>query len=290
MKSHADYTKLDHYVDIGRIELAKKELSVALESHPDDKKLILRLAKIQKLEEKYQEALESVQDYLTTCPDDNEAIILRADLYLSLNAYSNAEKDLIYLIKEQPSFGPLYSQYGFLMLETGHISKARQLATEGLRLNPQDQYCQWAFCFISLMTGNTNDAEPYVRELMQSDPDCVGNLILLVADLLNKSKFEDAEEISKLLVQHDPNNPDILELAKIVKLASHWSMKIFYPLQKFGWLGAIGLWFTLMILLHTLPKMMDNSIPIVIAIAVIYFIYCILSWIWPRILKRVLRL
>jgi hypothetical protein len=101
--------------------------------------------------------------------------------------------------------------------------------------------------------------------------------------LLEQSRHREALEVGRQLLKLDPGNRALVEALAEVATATHWVAWPAYPLRRFGWLGAAGLWASGVFLL---PLVVKLNVPLGIALVVLYVLYIVYSWVYPPLLKR----
>ena len=77
-----------------------------------------------------------------------------------------------------------------------------------------------------------------------------------------------------------------MDLVKQLRLVTHWSMLPLWPVVRFGWAGSVGIWLIAVIGLSALRRS-DPALAGTVGIAVL--VYVAYSWIWPPLLRRLMR-
>jgi hypothetical protein len=122
--------------------------------------------------------------------------------------------------------------------------------------------------------------------LLIRHPQSQRTLFLVLVALEQKGDLVGARRVSEELVRAQPDNESLIAAAHQLRVSTHWSMKPLWPLQRFGWAGSVGLWLGAVIGLRAL-KTVSPSVSSVAAI--VLFIYVVYSWVWPPLLKRIIR-
>jgi len=96
----------------------------------------------------------------------------------------------------------------------------------------------------------------------------------------------EALSIARELLRSQPDNEGLVDLVRQLKLATHWSLWPLWPVMCFGWAGSVAIWLLAVFGLNALRRS-DPELAGMLGIVVLA--YVAYSWIWPPILKRLLR-
>lgn len=290
-KSLDEMESLAHeYVDRRRNEQAKGVISQGLASYPDSTELRYLSAHIDYVEDREDEALHKVEDVLSSSPSHFGARMLRARLLENVDRLEDAEATWLELLAEFPESADCYAGYAGLMIRALKLDKAERLLTEGLRLEPENPDCLYFGSLIDVIRNRKHGSEArlHLHDLITRHPERIQSSIALVIALSDRGDNAEALRVARELLASFPGSRRILELVKSLELQTHWSLLPLYPMQRWGWGGAIAVTIAIWIVLQAMSAG-GVSPPVRTAVALGLLIYIAYSWIWPPILKRILR-
>ena len=266
-----------------RTTAAKMRLKDALQQFPDDQELQLQAAWADYIDDDNAAAETTVKQLLAKDPTNESARQLLFHLLLEKNALAEAEEIIIGLLREYPRYAPYYGQYALALVRATQTKKARTLANEGLKFDPDDINCLSAQTFCDFIEQKSGVSSQALQKLLQRHPQSIRTLALIMAALEDRGDHRAAYRISQELVRAQPDNPDIIQAALDLKVANHWSLYPLWPLLRWGWAGSIGLWIlavtSIYFVGHTYP---NYAFPVAIG----YIAYVVYSWVWPPVLRR----
>ena len=83
----------------------------------------------------------------------------------------------------------------------------------------------------------------------------------------------------------DPANEHLVNMVRELRIQNHWSMKLLWPLQKWGWGGSAAMWVGALVMMRVLRTSAPEAYgPFVFA----WLAYVIYSWVWPSLIRRIL--
>lgn len=281
--------QLEELLDRRRTGPARALAEQALLEFPDSPALLQTSAWIDWMEDRLDEAEATVDRILELDPESFDARYLLSRIYTETDRLAEAELILIDLLRANPESARLYADYASLMLETFHLVKAERLAAEALRLEPQDE----SALHVAVMTAFVNtpgpETERRLQRLLEEHPDQFGSAVRLVQVLSDKGRNAEAYELARRLVQQQPDNEHLVELANDLRHAAHWSMKPMWPMQKFGWAGSIGLYVLIVAVIGSGVLEGTALESLVQPLGLAFLLYVVYSWTWPPLLRRILR-
>lgn len=269
-----------------RIGQARLLLKPALAVHPDHTGLLLQAAWTDYLDDEYDEALATVRQVLVSEPDDQSARLLYFELLLELDQPVDAERVIIDLLREFPEHAHYYGRYAQLMLKSLKLSKARQLAQEGIKYDPGDSECLTALTICDFIEQRAGATSHGLQQLLVRDPQSIRTLSLVLIALQQRGDLQGASRVSQELVRAQPDNEHVVSVARQLKTATHWSLLPLWPVQRYGWGGSFAVWIIAVIGLR-MVRSVDPDLGNVLAI--VFLVYVAYSWIWPPLLRRLLR-
>lgn len=111
-------------------------------------------------------------------------------------------------------------------------------------------------------------------------------LVLVVIALQQRGDLREARRVAQELVRAQPDNEQLVDLARSLTVQAHWSMLPLWPMQKWGWGASFALWLIAIVGIRALGKVNDTAGGV---FAIVFLIYVVYSWVWPPILRRLLR-
>jgi tetratricopeptide (TPR) repeat protein len=269
-----------------RVDQARALLKPALSEHPEHAGLLLQAAWTDYLDDRNDDALGTVQQVLLSDPNDESARLLYFELLLERRDNVDAERVIIELLREYPEHAHYYGRYAQLMLKTLNFDKSRQLALEGLKYDPDSVECLAAQTVCDFIERPGKTTGQGLQQLLVRHPQSVRTLLLVVVSLEQRGQRGEALNIARELLRAQPDNQGIVDIVKQLRLVTHWSMWPLWPVVRFGWSGSVAIWLIAVFGLNALRRY-DPALAATIGLAV--FAYVVYSWVWPPILKRLMR-
>lgn len=270
-----------------RLAPAKMRLKEALLAFPSHPELLLQSARLDYLQDRNADALVTLQQVLSQSPDNEQARYLLFVIKRDDGALADAEQIIVALLHDYPEHAPFYGSYGELMLRATNLSKARALADEGLKYDAEDGMCLVVRTLCDLIERPTGAASHALQQLLVRSPQSTYTLILLRAALADRGDYRGALRIARELVRAEPDNPHFVKAVQELSVMTHWSMLPLWPMQRWGWGAAIGLWIGVNVILRVMSSQGGEEwAGLTIALSFVFLAYVIYSWVWPRILRR----
>jgi tetratricopeptide (TPR) repeat protein len=273
-------------VERKRYAQARDELSEALGQYPDDSDLLYGAALVEYLTGKTDQARSALLHVLSRDPDHHAARALLATVHQDSGELPAAELVLIELIREYPESGHLYARYAMLMYRTLHLDKAKALAHEALRLDPDDELALIACLIGDLIDGRKGAEQERLAALMRRHPESAGTAHMLITHLVRRGQYRAAKRIAIELLKLNPGSQEILGLVVELDVLSHWSMWPLWPFNRWGWAASVVLWVITVSVFSGAGKVAPHILG---PLNIVLLSYCAYSWIFPSLLKRWLK-
>jgi tetratricopeptide (TPR) repeat protein len=276
------------FIDRARYSQARLLINRGLQLSPDDAELMYLSAFVDYVESHYDGALDKVGQLLSRDPDHYGGKRLLGKLLEEDKRYSEAETIWISLLKDYPEDADAYAAYARLMMQTMILDKAELLAREGLRYEPDHSECLFVLSLSQLAKGRgKKEHAATLQRLLKEHPEQFESSIALVISLIDQGNSKSALPIAQALLRSQPDSEELVNLVRSLRTTSHWSLLPLYPMLRWGWVGAavvtvVGI-FILQNLKNTLPEATYKTVQH------IWLGYIIYSWIWPAILKKLIR-
>jgi tetratricopeptide (TPR) repeat protein len=268
-----------------RTDLARSLLKRALANHPEHTALLLQSAWADYLDDNYDEALRLVRQVLLAEPTHAGARLLYFELLVEKEQHAEAERVIIELLREYPEDADYYGRYANLMLRSLNLTKALQLAREGLRQDPENVECLSAQATCEFID-DPHAASAGLQQLLVNHPQLIRTLVLVVVALDQRGDVRGARRVTQELVRAQPDNEHLVDLARQLKIKGHWSMLPLWPIQKWGWGASFGIWILAIVVSRALSKVNPAAAGVFIAVMLGYVAY---SWVWPPLLRRLIK-
>lgn len=269
-----------------RTSQARALLKPALTEHPQHPGLLLHSAWADYLDDQYVDALATVRQVLLSEPKNEWARLLYFELLLQKEESAEAERVIIELLRENPEHAHYYGRYAQLMLRTLNVTKSRQLALEGLKYDPDSVECLAAQVVCDFIERPGNAASQALQQLLVRHPQSAHTLLLIVIALEKRGDHSEALSIARELVRVQPDNEELVDLVRQLRIVTHWSMLPLWPLVRFGWGGSVAIWLIAAIGLSALRR---SDPALAGTIGMVLLAYVAYSWIWPPLLRRLMR-
>jgi tetratricopeptide (TPR) repeat protein len=265
---------------------ARNVISQGLRHFPDSSDFQYLGAFIEYATDEYAAATRSVEAVLARDPQHYGARVLRANLHEQAKEYPSAERLWIELLRDYPESADCYAAYAELMLRTLHLEKARLLAEEGLRHAPEHQGCLYVATLADFINSPGSAQSENLQKMLQAHPEHVGSSIALLIALADQGKNREALRIAQELLRQQPDSAQLVQIVRALKVQTHWSLIPMYPMQRWGWGGAVAVTAAGMIGLRVAGSALPASI--VTPLVFIWLGYCLYTWIWPAILRKLI--
>jgi predicted Zn-dependent protease len=271
-----------YFLERRRLDDARRVLRDGLAKYPQDPDLLFHSAQAEWLENDHVAAENTLRQVLLVAPEHPHARSLLASVLTEIRRFADAEALLIGLLRSYPESAGLYGRYSLLMLRTLHLDKAARLAQEGLRYDPDDRDCLLADALCATARSGAGP-NPALTKLLSAHPESLSSVHALVIALLEGGRVNEAHRVARGALQADPSNQHLVEMVRELKAQNHWSMKPLWPMQRWGWGGAIGMWIGAIVVMRILERSAPEAYP---PFAILWLLYAIYSWVWPSIIRK----
>ncbi|MDM4768439.1 tetratricopeptide repeat protein [Pelomonas sp. SE-A7] len=278
--------RAEQLIERRRYAEARRLAGAALRDQPRHAGLLLAVARADYLSDDNDSARSTLQQLLADDPDSADARLLLHLVAADEGELAEAELLIIQLLREQPHWAGYWALYSRLMLRALHFEKAGQLAEVALRRDPQDPTALRARALCDLADGKGGSDSEAMVQLIVADPQDEHTLRLVLQSLLEQGRLRAAHQLARELLRAYPQDANLLRLVAQTRMATHWSMWPLWPLQRWGLKASVGLWLLAVIGLRLGEHFLPAQSGYFFVALVVYVLY---SWIWPPLLKRVMR-
>jgi len=273
-----------YFIERRRLDDARRILKDGLSQFPQDPDLLFHSAQVEWLNDENEAAEATARQVLSVAPEHAPARQLLANLLIEREQFADAELLLIGLLRDYPESADLYGRYSRLMLRTLHLDKAEQLAREGLRYDPDALECLLAMALCETARGGAQ-ANQGLQKLITGHPESMSTVHALVVALVDGGRIHEAHAIAQQAMRADPANEHLVNMVRELRIQNHWSMKLLWPLQKWGWGGSAAMWVAAIVIMRALQTSAPDAYgPFVFG----WLAYVIYSWVWPSLIRRIL--
>ncbi|HEU5181885.1 MAG TPA: tetratricopeptide repeat protein [Candidatus Polarisedimenticolia bacterium] len=213
----------------GQYAKARIAFREVLAARPDDLAASLRLARIDFLEARYQDALKQLNWILARSPEDREARALRSRIRLRLEDLEGAAADARRWSELAPSDPEPLTILGSVMMRQGSAAEAIALLRRAVELDPGHLESRLELARAYQGNGQKRQAEETFREAgrlereqrrQARDRAEASYHRIHALDLLDKGKPQEALKSFADALSHDPTDPDLLREAAEAALAA----------------------------------------------------------------------
>ncbi len=267
-----------------RFDQARGLVGQGLAADPDDTDLLYAAAMIEWLEDDHLAARRQLGEVLRREPEHLDARELMVDLDIADGDLVRAELGLLELLREAPRNAGLIADYAMLLLRAGVVEKARAVTAEALRIAPEQPRALLAGVMLDLIDGCTPERSAALQDLLSRHPDQAASAHALLAALGQHGRVAEAHAVARELYRADPRSSAALDVVSEFAYQNHWSMKPLWPIIRWGWPGAIGLYIAVVGLLRLVGERLPANATL--TLSVVWMVYVVYSWIWPPLLRR----
>lgn len=163
---------VEHYIDMGKLALAKKALDHGLNQHPNYTDLKLLKAEIYIFEDKHAQA-EDLLAYLQKVDSQNEEVyILQANIYSKQDKHSEAIKTLEYTLDFAVEPSEIYNLIGIEYLFMEDFERAKETYMKCLDQNQQDFTALYNIIYCFDFLDQQEEGIVYLNEFLDKNPYC----------------------------------------------------------------------------------------------------------------------
>jgi len=163
---------IEHYIDMGKLALAKKALDLGLNQHPNYSELKLLKAEIYIFEDKHAQA-EDLLSYLQNVDPQNEEIyVLQANIYSKQDKHLEAIKTLEFTLDFAVEPSEVYNLIGIEYLFMEDFEKAKQTYMKCLDQNQQDFTALYNIIYCFDFLDQQEEGIAYLNHFLDKNPYC----------------------------------------------------------------------------------------------------------------------
>jgi tetratricopeptide (TPR) repeat protein len=159
-----------HYLDNGKINLAKKAISLGLSQHPISSRLQILKVEVLILENKDQEAEKLLNFLEKNDPEYDEIYIQKAAILSKNNKHKEAILQLETALKYTDDVVDVHHLLGMENLFVENFSEAKKHFTKCLKVNPDDYSALYNVIYCYEINDEYKDAINFVKNFIDNNP------------------------------------------------------------------------------------------------------------------------
>jgi len=161
---------ISYYVDESKFNLAKKALKVALEQHPDAFSILMMKAEILIIDDKNESAMSLLNNLETLEPQNEEVVLMKANLYSKLNQHFASIELLEELLDYCSDATEVYSLLGVEYLLIDDYESANECYKKCVEIDPQDYTALYNVVFCYDFMDQQDEAVNYLLDFIEKEP------------------------------------------------------------------------------------------------------------------------
>ncbi len=170
MSTELRYNRALKLYDEGSYEEAEKELEIVCDAWPKFSKPFKHLARTQLKTGKTEEALENALDAAEMNPKDGTIDNVIGLAYMDLDDFDSAETAFRTAISKNPTFVWAYNNLGYLLIQKKQFADARDVLTEGGKIEKAPSVLFNNLGIALESTGDTVGAKAAFAKAVEMDP------------------------------------------------------------------------------------------------------------------------
>ncbi|NRA93583.1 MAG: tetratricopeptide repeat protein [Psychroserpens sp.] len=166
---------IHHYLESGKLALAKKAIKLGLEQHPTSVNLKLFLTEIYIMENKFTQADELLNELHTVEPSNDEIYIQKASIFSKQDQHEKAIETLkmaLSLNQDDEGLADLYALIGMEYLFLDHFENARTYFTKCLSIDIEDYSALYNVIYCYDFMDQNHEAIEFLNGYLDKNPYC----------------------------------------------------------------------------------------------------------------------
>ncbi len=191
----------------GRLDEATQMLTEARQAQPESR-VQLYLLEVEALTDAEQNDLawQRIQQALKEFPGDLNLLYTRAMLAEPRNDLVQLEKDLRFILKQEPNNAMALNALGYTLADrTMRLPEARQLIEKAYQINQEDPAILDSLGWVHYRQGHLPEAENWLRQAYERFPD--GEIAAHLGEILwRQGKQQEARQVWTQALSQDPDS------------------------------------------------------------------------------------
>ncbi len=159
-----------HYLDLGKNNLAKKALKLALEQHPKSTGLKLVQVEMLVFEDKLDNAEKLLNELYAIEPQNEEIYIQKANIYSKKDLHEKAIEYLKIALSYTDDFADVYNLMGMEYLFMDNLELAKDSFIKCLEIDLEDQSALYNVVYCFEFLEQNNEAIAYLNSYIDKNP------------------------------------------------------------------------------------------------------------------------
>ncbi|UED68156.1 MULTISPECIES: tetratricopeptide repeat protein [Brevibacillus] len=271
-----------HYYNMNRYQQAKEHLEKALAEDPNDTDALFWMSYSEYCLKNYEEAHRLCRDIIQKGMMTENVYELLGVILLAEKKWYEAEQAFLQAISLNPVEADVIANYAYLMIETGHLKKAKMLLAEAKRIDSMNSlvlHCQF---YLDLIHNRKKQQQESLMAYIQIADDERSKLQTIGEAAYFRGDYRIAKENLIQAFLLDPNNSRVKELLDSIDRVTHI---VFLPNRIVKKLGGTLVAWVLSLALILLTILIAR--PYVRDVAVFLFLFNVYTWISPFIYNLV---
>ncbi|MEP3836800.1 MAG: tetratricopeptide repeat protein [Algibacter sp.] len=209
---------IHHYLNQGKIALAKKAIKLGLDQHPTSINLRLFKVEIYVFENKLTEADELLNELYSIDPNNEEIYIQKANIFSKKDDHEQAIKILKEAAKLAEDLVDLYSLIGMEYLFLDNYEEAKTYFMKCLKTDANDYSALYNVIYCFEFLNQNEDAISYLNDFLNENPYCEVGWHQLGKQYVALKEFEKAlTAFDFAIISDDTFVGAYLELGKVLE-------------------------------------------------------------------------
>jgi|HigsolmetaAR201D_1030396.scaffolds.fasta_scaffold08766_2 Flp pilus assembly protein TadD, contains TPR repeats len=213
------------YTDLGRFESALQHFEAGMKQAPADRlSYMKRIAWVYTRQNQREKAEQMLAEVLKQAPDDEEALLLRANLSLASGDRERlkaAAADYDRLLKKRPDDIEIRTNLARALGATGELDRARKELVEVSRRDTSNLAVRLMLAELALQQRQYNEALQYATEALRLSPNHPRARLFLSVALLRLGKTQEAKAEVDTILKRFPNSKEASLQLGLIYLAEN---------------------------------------------------------------------
>lgn len=273
------------HIQQGRIDSAENDLRTLLMEDPENGLYLAYLAITLNEQERYPEALETIDAATGYAPDNSFCFFVKADLYYNMNRIKEAEEVIRVALAMDPDNEDYYGLLSQILIRRKRWQEALDAAEEGLAIDPDNVGCNNLRSFALVKLGRREEAGISLDATLMKDPENDITHANKGWANLHEGKPKEALHHFREALRINPRNEyarqGIIEALKARNILYRPILSYFLWMSRLSgkaqWGVILGLYFGSRFI-RTVGKMSPEIQPIATILMILYAVFVYFSW------------
>lgn len=262
---------------------ASSAVQQALRRYPDNQTLVYFASVVEYRQRRYREAKATLGQLLQLAPTHYGGRWLLAKLQETDKDFAAAQRTWAALLRDRPNDPSVLGQYAHSMLLTNFTGKARELAQQGLQLQPDHPLCLFVLVRCELLEGQKLKDERSLAKLLTHHPESIAAAEALMSVLETRGRNREALAVAQGLFRARPDSPEFLKYVRHFRMKTHWTMLPMTPLFRWRTASLLVVWCAFWVSFALRPFWPSPVITFSFYMPLGIVVYLV---IWPHVLRR----